>query len=134
MLLRRVINRELGIGDFWQGVTGGLEEGENAKQAALRELSEETGFVHSSLEKLDYFYSFPVQDEWRKMYSPGTVVIVEHVFIAIVERHEEPTLSEEHDKWKWCTLDQALQLLIYPGNIQALKKCAIYLNSKSSVL
>lgn len=128
------MNFELGLRDFWQGITGGLEEGENIVQAASRELSEETGFTHSLIEQIDYSYTFPVQDEWRKMYPPGTNEIIEHVFIAIVDRHIEPRLSEEHDKWKWCTSDQALQLLTYPGNIQALKKCTVYLNSKSNVL
>lgn len=130
-VLCSVVNVELGLEDFWQGITGGLEEGENIKLAALRELSEETGFIPSGLKPLDYSYSIPVQDEWRKMDAPGTEEIVGHVFIAFVE---EPRLSEEHDKWKWCTFDQALQLLTYPGNVEALKKCAICLNSKSSAL
>jgi dATP pyrophosphohydrolase len=74
LLLKRVVNLELGLVDFWQGVTGGLEEGENIKQAALREFGEERGFIPSVLEAIDYSYSFPVRDEWRKMYAPGTEI------------------------------------------------------------
>lgn len=91
------MNLELGLRDFWQGITGGLEEGENIVQAASRELSEETGFAHFLIEQIDYSYTLPVQDEWRKMYPPGTNEIIEHVFTAIIDRQVEPRLSEEHD-------------------------------------
>jgi len=53
MLLRRVADPNLGIEGFWQGATGGFEEGEDLTQAAKREFAEETGFVSSSLKKLD---------------------------------------------------------------------------------
>ena len=132
MLVRRVANPDLRLEPFWQGVTGGLEEGEDLEQAAMRELTEETGFVTATLEQLQYSYSFPIQEEWRKLYSPPVEEIVEHVFVAFVEGLGEPTLSMEHDMWQWCTLDKALRLLTYPGNIQALERCADYLNSRSS--
>ena len=132
MLLRRVANSNLGLEDFWQGVTGGLEEGENLAQAARRELAEETGFVSSSLEKIEYSYSFPIDDKWKEMYPSGVDVIVEHVFIAFIDGSTEPTLSHEHDTWEWCSVDQALKKLKYPGNFEALKRCAILLESRSS--
>ncbi|UCG11528.1 MAG: NUDIX domain-containing protein [Deltaproteobacteria bacterium] len=132
MLVRRVANPDLGLEAFWQGVTGGLEEGEDLEQAAMRELTEETGFVTATREQLKYSYSFPIQEEWCEMYPPKVEQIVEHVFVAFVAGLGEPTLSMEHDMWQWCTLDQALRLLTYPGNIQALERCADYLNSRSS--
>lgn len=131
MLLRRVANSNLGLEAFWQGVTGGLEEGEDLTQAAKRELAEETGFVPSSLEKPEYAYSFPIQDEWKDMYSPEVNEIVEHVFIAFIDSSKKPILSHEHDKWEWCSVDQALGKLKYPGNIEALKQCAAILESRS---
>jgi 8-oxo-dGTP pyrophosphatase MutT (NUDIX family) len=36
-----------------------LEPGEDLKEAARRELLEETGFVPDELVKVDYSYSFP---------------------------------------------------------------------------
>ncbi len=130
MLLRRVANPNLGLEDFWQGVTGGLEEDEDLTQAAKRELAEETGFVSSSLEKIEYSYSFPLDDKWKEMYLSGVNVIVEHVFMAFIDGNAEPTLSHEHDTWEWCSADQALKKLKYPGNIEALKRCAILLESR----
>ena len=40
MLLRRIANLDLGLANFWQGVTGGLEEGEDLISAAKRELKD----------------------------------------------------------------------------------------------
>lgn len=62
LLLRRIASR----GGFWQGVTGGLEEGEDLVKAAERELLEETGLVPSTLEQIDYSYSFPKKRFERK--------------------------------------------------------------------
>jgi len=132
MLLRRTADPDLGLESFWQGVTGGLEECEDLVQAARRELAEETGFVPSSIEKIEYSYSFPMQDEWKEMYPPGVNEIVEHVFIAFIDGYTEPALSHEHDTWEWCSVDEALGRLKYPGNIEALKRCSILIESRLS--
>ena len=111
--LRRVAVSKLGLERFRQGVTGGLEENENLNQAARRELAEETGFESRSLEQIQYTYAFPKHDLWNEMYIPGVVKVVEHVFIAIIDRPTEPTLSHEHNAWEWCSLDRALRKLHY---------------------
>jgi len=130
LLLRRVPVPSLGLGGFWQGVTGGVEEGEDLVEAAMRELAEETGFVPSALEQIDYSYSFPMQDEWREIYGVGVEKITEYVFVAFVDGQQEPTISREHDRWQWCSLNQAMELLTYPGNIEALKRSDSFLKAR----
>ena len=132
LLLKRVPMPKLGLGGFWQGVTGGVEEGESLVDAALRELAEETGLVPSALEAINYSYSFPMQDEWRRNYEPGVEEIEEHVFVAFVDQHQEPTISWEHDRWQWCAFSQALKLLIYAGNIEALKRCDRFVEARQT--
>jgi len=117
LLLRRTAER----GGFWQGVTGGAEEGESLADAAKRELLEETGLVSYAIEQINYSYSLPMEDEWRSSYAEGVEEIVEHVFLAFVDR--EPKLSFEHDEYRWRTFKQALEMLKWPENIEALKHC-----------
>ena len=128
LLLRRV--PRLGLGGFWQGVTGGVEEGKTLPEAAMRELTEETGLVPSALEQIDYAYSFPMKDEWRDIYGPDVEEIVEHVFVAFIDGYQEPKISREHDRWQWCCVDQALELLTYPGNIEALRRCDSFVKAR----
>jgi dATP pyrophosphohydrolase len=128
LLLRRVSSR----GGFWQGITGGVEEGEDLAGAALRELAEEAGLVPSALEQMDCSYMLSMQDEWRELYAAGVEEIVEYVFVALVDRQQEPVLSWEHDAWQWCSLDEALALLTYPGNVEALKSCDRFIRTRAS--
>lgn len=119
LLIRRIPSR----GGFWQGVTGGVERNEDLVEAAARELIEETGLVPSDFRTIDYSYSFPVEDRFRYLYPSGTDSITEHVFMARITDEKEPELSEEHDQYRWCKFDEALRLLHWPENIEALKKC-----------
>lgn len=108
LLLHRVPK----LGSLWQGVTGWVEEGEEIELAARREVLEETGFASVTLEQIDYSYTFDL----------GVNEIQEHVFLARVESGE-PTLSWEHDAMKWCGLEAALELLTWPDDKEALRRC-----------
>lgn len=123
LLLKRGLNRDR----FWQGVSGGVEKGEELAEAAHRELHEETGLMPSRLEEIHYSYSFPVAEEWQEVYAPGTKVILEHVFVAYVEGQVQPILSAEHEEWRWCRFSEALQLLYWSTNKEALKRVDAYL-------
>lgn len=120
LLLHRVASR----GGFWQGVTGSIEEGEDLVEAARRELTEETRLVPSLIERIDYSYSFSIEDRWRHLYSAGEEKITEYVFIARVDGRQEPEIDPvEHDGWKWCRFSEAIELLTWPDNMEALRRC-----------
>lgn len=127
LLMRRIPSR----GGFWQGVTGGVEKDEDVTEAAARELIEETAMVPSDLQIIDYSYSFPVEDRFRYLYPSDTESITEHVLMARITDEQEPQLSEEHDQYRWCRFEEALSLLRWPENIEALKKCNHILTSGS---
>ena len=118
LLMRRVPRR----GGFWQGVSGGAEDAEGLVEAARREVFEETGFVLKTIEAIGYSYTFPMEAEWKHLYAPDVSRIEEHVFVALIDGRE-PRLSDEHDKWRWVRLETALELLKWPENKEALRRC-----------
>ncbi len=120
------MHRVAGRGSFWQGVTGALDEGETLLQAAIREVFEETQLSPIEICPVDFTYSFPVSEEWRESYVSNTNEIVEHVFVAEV-CDNEPTLSQEHDAWKWRPPDEAADMLKWQNNVDALWRCEAFL-------
>ncbi|MCL6642087.1 MAG: NUDIX pyrophosphatase [Candidatus Bipolaricaulota bacterium] len=129
-----LLHRIPSCGGFWQGVTGGVQQGEGLTEAAQRELLEETGLVPSLLEKIDYSYSFPLDEEWRHLYSSTVREIIEYVFVAHIGVQQEPQIDPlEHDEWRWCRFEEALELLYWPGNREALKRCHQFLLSRFSL-
>lgn len=89
LLLRRSADRTLA--GAWQPVTGGIERGEAAWQAAAREVLEETGLTPVrwwALEHLTIFYS-PARD----------AVLALPVFAAEVAWADPVHLSPEHDRY-----------------------------------
>jgi dATP pyrophosphohydrolase len=121
LLLHRVLDRLT----FWQGVTGGVESGDKDYHiAALRELREETGFDPISLEMIDYSYTFPVPESMRYIYDQPVNEITEIVFLARVTDGVEPKLDPvEHDQYRWCDYETAMQMLYWSGNRESLKRC-----------
>lgn len=132
LLFRRTPRSDLGLPSFWQGITGGLEENESPEDAALREFMEETGIISSEFEPIGFTCRIPMQKRWRHLYSEGVQEIIEHVFVAYLRRNQEPVLSSEYDKSRWCTKTEALELLYYDGNKEALKRSANYLKTHNN--
>ena len=80
-------------GEFWQNVTGSVELGESFKQAALRELKEETGLIPSSFFELDININF--KDQWSRE-------VEEKCFLAFATHSSAITIdSKEHCAFKW---------------------------------
>ncbi|TVQ56761.1 MAG: NUDIX pyrophosphatase [Phycisphaerales bacterium] len=130
LLLRRVARPKLGLTAFWQGVTGAIKRNESLENAAARELLEETGFAPQRLIASDHVATFPIPAARRDRYAPGAEQITEHAFAAVLSEVADPpspTLSGEHDAWRWCSLDEAAAMLHWPNNVEALRQCAAIL-------
>lgn len=118
LLLRRTRPR-----GFWQSVTGSLQWGESARQAARRELYEETGFmVGAKLVDLSFLVRFPILGPWRARYAPSAQVNTEHWFAVALSRRRLPRLRvAEHSEYRWLPYPEALRMASSWSNRKAIR-------------
>lgn len=105
LLLKRAANEVYPL--LWQPVTGRMNEGETAYEAALREIAEETNLTPGE---------FWVVPNVNSFYNPNkdTVSLIP-VFAGRVAADSEITISEEHDDYGWFEFEEAIRLLAWPG-------------------
>jgi dihydroneopterin triphosphate diphosphatase len=104
-----VAHRSPDGGGYWHPIAGGVEQGEEFRAAAVRELREETGLDATELQLLgDFAY---IRESWED--EPGLRVHVE-AFLVDVAPGWEPELNEEHDEYRWLPREEAAELLFWP--------------------
>jgi dATP pyrophosphohydrolase len=97
----------------WQMVTGKVEEGETAWQAAIREVKEETSLTPLRLYTADYVERF--------YEALNDTIYFVASFVAFVNENAQVTLSPaEHDAFQWLSYAEARQILEFSGQRAAL--------------
>ena len=91
---------------YWHVVAGGLERGETFDAAAVRELREETGLsaegrVHPLRRRYTWTgeHGGEVEGECYAVEAPAGW---------------EPVLNEEHSEYRWCSFEEAAELVRWP--------------------
>ena len=109
--------------DYWQSVTGSLKWDEEAVQAAVRELLEETGLeAGAALEDCGVENRFPIIPAWRARYAPDVAFNTEHVFRLGLESPCEIRLNpSEHTEYGWFSIDAALSMASSSTNRAAIE-------------
>jgi len=110
---------------YWQSVTGSLEVGETPKQAAQREVLEETGLDANQFDLQDWQCSntYEIYPHWRHRYAPGVVENVEHLFGLALPQALPITLApDEHTRYEWVDWREAANRVFSWTNIDALKR------------
>ena len=93
------IHRSVSTGEYqqsWQVVYGGIEAGETALQAALREMHEEIGITPvwiSSMFQVEYVETF--------YFRPHDYILMMPVWAVELEPNAPITLNHEHDGYRW---------------------------------
>jgi 8-oxo-dGTP pyrophosphatase MutT (NUDIX family) len=116
--------RPRGKTDVWALPKGHLDGHEGAEQAAIREVREETGLRVALDEHLgEVRYSFPTED--------GRIYKKVDYFLLTWQSGSPMPQAEEVEEAKWFTLEQAWELLSYPGEREVALRAAEVLANRS---
>jgi len=96
----------------WETVYGKTDSGELPEDAAVRELREETGLEVRAL------YNVTVNSFY--LHAKHTIQMC-IVFAAFVAEDVEVTLSEEHQRFEWLSVDEACERYTWPREAHALR-------------
>ena len=111
----------IGKKERWQGIAGGVEEGETYLEACQREANEEAGISYNAkVIELKSISTMPVVNVTKNfLWGENVYLIHEHCF-GIDATNEELKLSHEHSKMSWLTYDEAKKILKWDSNRNAL--------------
>lgn len=110
--------------NFWQSVTGTLEENELPSQTAVREVLEETGIdiVKHSYQLIDCekTNTYPIREMWQYRYPPNTPFNTEYVFSVEVADDHKVKLTE-HSAYLWLDKTLAMKKVWSDTNREAIE-------------
>ena len=111
--------------DHWDFPKGNIEIGENEKQAATREIREETGIAD-----VEFLDGFRMKLEYKYRHSKRLVQKEVVLFLART-RTRQVTLSHEHIGFAWRKFDDAMQQLTYRNARNLLAAVKDHLQQRS---
>jgi dihydroneopterin triphosphate diphosphatase len=122
-------------GNFWQGVSGGVEDLETPAETARREALEETGLTDLVVVDIHLCVSFKPNypEHCRNTFGYVPDLMPQHVFVAehssLQPVRVDPT---EHNSICWCSLEEAMDLLHWPTDKEALRYAHEFISKAAS--
>ena len=106
--------------DYWGLPKGHIEKGESVREAALRELYEETGIKE---EEIKIHPEFRETNKYYFKHKGETIFKIVIYFLASTKK-ETITVSHEHSGFKWADFDQAMKLMPFKNTREIVKKAS----------
>lgn len=110
---------------FWQSVTGSIEGDETPREAAIREVFEETGLDTDQYDLQDWQASnvYEIYPHWRYRYAPSVSENTEHLFGLELPAPQVIKLTpDEHVRYEWVDWREAASRVFSWTNVDALKR------------
>ena len=107
----------------WQSVTGSRHEGESVREAAVREVAEETGIDATRYELAEWNLQnvYEIYPVWRHRYAPGVTHNTEHVFgLRLPGRVAVRLAPREHLAAEWLPWREAAERVFSWSNRRAI--------------
>lgn len=117
---RRFKRNDEGAGHWWQMPQGGIDDGEDSKRAALRELAEETAVTSAEIiaeSRGWYNYDLPqplIGKSWKGKYRGQTQKWFALRFLGDDSEINLAPLGhkQEFDQWRWAPMAEVLDLIV----------------------
>ncbi len=124
-----LLHRRPERGNFWQPITGSIEDGESPIETARREIAEETG-NRGEPEELNLQQSFMIESHYLETLYPTPIIASETGFVARL-RSDLPIRidAEEHDDFGWFTFGEAYERIRWTDDREALERLEERLSS-----
>ncbi|MGH9420995.1 MAG: NUDIX domain-containing protein, partial [Thermoanaerobaculia bacterium] len=117
-----LLHRKPERGNFWQPITGSIEDGESPHDTARRELAEETGH-RGEPEALDLEQSFMIESHFLETRYPAPIVANETVFSFEMPPGSAIRMDDdEHDQSGWFTFAEAYEKIRWTDDREAMEK------------
>ena len=117
-----LLHRRAERGNFWQPITGSIEEGELQVETARRELVEETGHPGEPT-SLDLKQSFLIESAYLAAKFDEPIIASEINFAATLDSRLPIRLdADEHDEHGWFTFAEAYERIRWTDDREALER------------
>jgi len=116
-----LLHRRPERGNFWQPITGGIEDGESPAEAARREVLEETGNPGEP-EETGITQSFMIESHFLSSRYGAPIIASEVGFAASLDSALPIRMDdEEHDEYGWFTFAEAYERIRWTDDREALE-------------
>ena len=118
-----LLHRRRERGNYWQPVTGSIEDGESPIETARRELAEETG-QSAEPHDLALRQSFMIESAYLTSKGYGAPIIASEVGYHATLDSRLPVRIDpsEHDEWGWFTFAEAYERIRWTDDREALDR------------